>query len=124
MYMRDATQAEMYYEVHRDGTLGFGGGIKARLNNTTWTGTLTPDELKEFQRLLAAEDWFKEKPASTHAPEKHLYRVEINAPENRRKFTVKGESERLRPIQQLLAKACLRRLEDDLKILPPPSSQR
>lgn len=124
MYVRDGTGAEAHYEVGRDGSLAFGGGMAACIGKITWTGTLTAEELEQFRSLLQAQNWFDRKPASTGQPPTQMYRITINSPEVRRAFKVKGESPELEAIRELLARAALRRLEDDLRALPQPGPQR
>lgn len=124
LFVRDATQAEEFYQVTPDGTLGWAGGMYARLHSPKWTGPLTEDEIAQLRQLIAERDYFRTKPPSTEEPPKQIYRVLINSPEHRTRFVVKGHSGELEPIRALLAKASLRRLERDLNRLPPPSSQR
>lgn len=121
MYVRDATDAESYFEVDRSGTLGFGGGIKARLFQTTWAGPMKPDEIQQLRAMFEAQDWFREDPRSTDQPPEQVYRVTIDAPQRRTQFKVKGENQALAGIHQMLAKAALRRLEPTLRTLPEPS---
>jgi len=124
MFLRDATGAEALYQVHDDGTLGFGGGWRARLGSVTWTGPLTTDEITQLRDLLAQHHWFRPPPTATGQPPDQMYRVDIHSPEGRSQFRIKGEHPDLQPIQALLARAALRRLESDLERLPKPSSQR
>ncbi len=124
LYVRDASGAEMLYDVKRDGTLSFGGGMDARLGNTTWTGMMTEEEIRQLHELLSQREWFKAKLRSTDEPEGVLYRVSINAPQSRRRFTLKGEHESVKPVRELLEKVALRRLEGDLERLPKPSLER
>ena len=124
MFVRDATKSEVYYEVDEHGTLGYGGGLSARMGTAKWTGPLTPEEIQQLRDLLAQQDWFKAKPQSTLQPPEHLYRVSIAAPENSVRITVKGENEKVEPIREQLATAALRRQNEDLKQLPLPSSHR
>lgn len=121
MYVHDGTGAETYYHVQRDGSLGFGGGLKARFFQTTWADQMSSDEINQLRGLLAAQNWFRPPPESTNRPPEHVYRVVINAPENHKQFRVKGESEALRPIHNWLDAIARRRLEPELRSLPAPS---
>ena len=122
LFVRDSTGSESFYQVTPDGSLGWAGGLYARLYSPKWSGALTADEIKTLQTLLAERQYFLSKPPSSGEPEKHIYRVYVNAPEHRTRFTVKGMSPEIEPIRELLANASLRRLEDDLDRLPQPSS--
>ena len=124
MYVRDETGAESLYKVTRDGTLGFGGGLNARLDHTTWSGPLFPEELRQLHDLLAAADWFKAKPESTGQPEQKIYRISLNSKEKVRSFRLKGDHLQIKPIRDLLDTASLRRLEVDLRRLPEPNLPR
>jgi hypothetical protein len=124
LFVRDATEAEAFFQVNADGTLGWAGGIYARLHSPKWTGAMTAEEIAQLRQLINDRDFFRVRPASSEEPPKQIYRILINAPEHRARFTVKGHSPELEPIRELLAKASLRRLEDDLNRLPAPSSQR
>src|SRR5262245_28211165 len=95
MYVHDASGAETYYHVQRNGQLGFGGGLKARFFQTTWSDQMSSDDIHQLRALLEAQNWFRPPPQSTNVPPEHVYRVVINAPENRKQFRVKGESEAL-----------------------------
>jgi hypothetical protein len=121
MYVRDATGAESYYEVHRDGTLGFGGGLQARLFQTTWSGPMTAEEIAQIRAALEAQNWFRQPPRSTNQPADHIYRITIDAPERQKQFRVKGDTQALRPLHEIFSRIALRRLEPVLRGLPEPS---
>lgn len=123
LFVRDETRSESFYQVTTDGSLSWAGGMAARLHSPKWTGPMTEDEIAQLRALLAARNYFRAKPPSTQVPEDHIYRVSINSPEHRTRFTVKGMSAEIEPIRELLATASLRRLEEDLNRLPLPSSQ-
>lgn len=121
MYVRDATGAEMYYEIDRHGKLSYGGGVKARLFQTTWSDSMTSSEIAQVRSVLESQNWFRPEPESTNQPPEHVYRVTIDARERRKHFKVKGEHQALKPLHQILAKVALRRLEPTLRSLPEPS---
>lgn len=124
MFVRDGSGAESLYQVNRDGSIEFGGGMKARLDDTAWKGQLTPDEIHQLRELVESHGWYQRNPASTDQPPKMIQRVTLNSPQVRRRFRVKGESPDVAPIRELLDHAALRRLEPDLERLPQPSAQR
>jgi hypothetical protein len=124
MFVRDSTSAEAFYRVWRDGTLGFGGGMDARLERTSWTGPMSAEEIRALHRLLEVHNWYSANPVSTHAPKDQLYRITVHAPQARKRFRVKGESPDVQPIRKLLEHASLRRLEGELQRLPEPSAKR
>ncbi len=124
LMLRDETGSEALYRVDRDGNISFGGGLDARLGKTSWTGAMTDDELRELRDLLAAQDWFRQKPVATDEPRQRVYAVSLHAPENRTRFRVRGENQQLEPLRAFLHRLSLRRLEDDLNRLPQPGLQR
>ncbi len=124
MFSRDGTDAEEYFKVSPDGTLGFGGGMNARLEKISWTGPMTVEELKLLGELIATHDWCKRDWVSTRQPEKALYRMSLQTAECRRTIRVKGEHPDVDPVRDLLRKASLRRLQPDLDRLPQPSIKK
>lgn len=126
MFVRDGTGAESYYEVERDGTLRFGGGMDARLERTSWSGSMSPEEIATLERLLRLHGWYERRPASTNVPQDQVYRVKLSAPQvkglaNRTSFRLKGESPDVQPVRELLERLALRRLAPQLQRLPQPS---
>lgn len=124
LFSRDGTDAEEYFKVSQDGTIGFGGGMNARLEKISWTGPMTPEELKSLGELIASHDWCKRDWVSTRVPEKALYRISLQTDECHRTIRLKGEHPDVNPVRDLLRKAALRRLQPDLDRLPQPSIKK
>jgi hypothetical protein len=124
LFVRDGGGSEEYYTVLRDGSLGFGGGMNARIAKVTWNDALTMEEIATLRDLIRDHDWCGRKWQSTREPESQAYRVSINSPECRRSFRLKGEHPDVQPVRELLRKASLRRLKSDLDRLPKPSAER
>ena len=114
-------QLAVLYRVNRDGTLGFGGGADARNCRISWTGPMTADEIKALRSLLDRHGWFSHGPASTGEPPQREYRIKLTWEGGRRRYTVKGASPDVTPIDQLLERIARRRLDPFLDSLPRPS---
>lgn len=124
MFVRDASGAESLYQVNRDGSIEFGGGVNARLDRTTWKGQLTLDEIQRLRSLIESHGWYERNPPSTGEPPDMLYRVTINSTQARKRFKVMGESSEVAPVRDVLFHAALRRVQPDLERLPQPSVLR
>lgn len=121
MYVLEDGGSEEYFTVDRDGALGYGGGMNARLEKTVWTDHLTADEAAQLKRLIAERGWCGKDWESTDEPKKQRYRVSLNSPDCRQSFRLKGEHPDVKPVRDLLHDAALRRLKSDLDRLPSPS---
>jgi hypothetical protein len=124
MSVRDETNAERLYKIDRDGSISFGGGFRARVGTTTWTGSLSADERQEIATVINQQGWFTTPIVSTNEPKDRVYRVDIKAPPGHRRFKVVGHNERMNAVEQVLGRICLRRLEGELERLPEPGLQR
>jgi hypothetical protein len=124
MSIRDEFSQDILYRVEKDGSISFGGGIKALIDKTTWTGQMTDDERRQLHDLILQHGWFERDPVSTNDPKTRVYRIDLRGPEGHNSFKVVGQNADVQPIADLLAKICLRRLEPDLQKLPEPGPQR
>ncbi|MCZ6834883.1 MAG: hypothetical protein O7G85_03840 [Planctomycetota bacterium] len=122
MLNQDGGSAALY-TVTRDGTLGFGGGMEARNGRTSWTGSMTDDQIGEFLGILERNDWFRTKPESTGLPKGLTYRITINGSEGRNRYIVNGYSESVREVKNFLDEIASERFEPILRQLPKPGKQ-
>ena len=118
LYARDADQRQSYYELRRDGTLGWGGGRDALNQTPSWTGAMLAHEIDELLVLLEQAQWFQAKPKSTRVPEGQLYELRLTHRDNLRTRQVTGRWEAIEPIERLLYNASLRRLDPQIEALP------
>ena len=121
--LRDQDDTASYFTVDREGRLGFGGGIDARFFRTHWTGSLTNDEIDRLLALIDEHGWFEHKPRSGGVPESLKYRLEVSGPAGSRRYTWKGESPDVTPVEDLLDAAARRRFEPVLDALPQPDQR-
>jgi hypothetical protein len=117
----DETGSERLYRVAKDGTISFGGGFKARVGSTTWTGQMTEQEQRELLDVIREQEWFTREIESTGQPDDRVYRVTVNAAEGHERFKVVGCNPRVESVEAVLEQICRRRLDEDLKRLPEPS---
>jgi hypothetical protein len=111
------------YRVEIDGTLSFGGGMDAIHQRTSWTGSLTAEEIDRLWVVLEDHGWFSGdvRAASTGEPRRRQCRIRLWWPGGRRQYRIRGENPDVEPVEALLAEASRRRLGPDLEALPPPS---
>ena len=108
----------VYYRVGDDGTLGFGGGDLAFAREVGWSTPMTGPEIAELTELLETHGWFDHAPADTNEPPDHVSKVWLRSPRGFRRFTVKGMSPNVSPIEEHLAGISRRRLDPFLESLP------
>jgi hypothetical protein len=123
LYVRDASGAEEYYEVKRDGAFAFGGGMNARFQRTTWTTQLTAQE-KALRDLMVDNGWFSKAVRSTKTPPDARYTIDAKSSAGRLHKRIEGENDRVEPVRLWLRDIANRRLEIDLERQPRPSSER
>jgi hypothetical protein len=123
MYAWGAGNYAVFYVVGTDGTIGFGGGLDARVQNVSWTGTLTADEIDRLWVLLEEHGWFSGdvKAATTGDPKERQYRIQVQWPGGQRKYRIKGENPDVAPVAELLDAAARRRMDSFMETLPKPS---
>lgn len=124
LIIHDETNADVLYRVERDGSIHWGGGMKARLDKTIWTGQMTEDERRQLHELLVQHQWFDRDPVSTNEPKGRRYEVNVSGTDGSNHFRAKGANAEIEPVANLLEKICLRRLEPELKALPQPGLQK
>jgi len=122
--VRAGSGAEEYYEVERDGSFGFGGGMDARFQRITWTTQLTADEMRSLRDLMLQHGWFKGELRSTNQPKDARYTVEASCDEGSLNKRIDGENDRIEPVRQTLRQIANRRLQTDLERQPKPSVQQ
>lgn len=124
MSVRDETNSERLYKIDRSRTISFGGGFQARLGTTTWTGELTPEDRAAIASVINQQGWFTSRIESTNDPKNRVYRIDLIGPPGHERIKVVGRNDRVEPVEQVLERICLRRLDGDLQRLPEPGLQR
>lgn len=120
--MHDETADELF-EIHRDGTFRFGGGMDARLGHTSWSTRLDDADRQRLADLIDRHGWIAGNLKSTGSPESLRYRISIRTDRGSARHSLKGHHPDVEPIYQELRKISLRRLDADLQRLPEPGPQ-
>ncbi len=112
------------YRVNGSRKLGFGGGSDAFNRRISWVGTLTVEQYDELQDLLEQHGWFAGTVSTTGDPPERVTRVRLRWPNGSRQFKVKGDSQDIEPVRQMLSDAARQRLRRDLEQLPEAGEER
>ena len=119
--LRDASGAEEYYTVDRDGLLGFGGGLDARFERVSYEAMLTADDMRALQRLINEQGLLDMPLTSSHQPKDVRYSVKIRTREDSLTKNLKGENAKLEALRAQLKQFADRRLMPELERQPRPS---
>ena len=111
------------YAMTADGMLHFAGGLDAYERKFSWSGQMTEEEIERMGSFLDEQDWWHVDPASTRAPQEHVYRVKVRKPGFRRSFEVTGDGAGITPLYELLETAARRRHAEYLEMMPEPGPQ-
>lgn len=117
---------QQIYELYRvtdRGQIEFGGGMAAFNGSTTWTGTLSEQEIERFLVLLAESGWCERKPESDPTSNTRV-QVEAVCASGRRTFSVRGEPESVQRMRAFLDHIARRRFEPELDRLPEATERR
>lgn len=119
MFLRDATNAEKLFRVE-DGELHFGGGLDARLRQTTWSTPLSDHDLTAIADAIDRVGWPRTKPAFSGEPEEQFWRISVRTQRGFARFKGRGRSDAAQQVHDVLDSIALRRLDRDLERLPKP----
>ena len=122
--LRDGSGAEEYYTLERDGTFGFGGGMDARFDRTSWTTQLNAEEMQGLRDLILEQGWLKGALTSSKQPPNARYRIEMRLGQQSLLKSIKGENEHVEPVRLALRDIANRRLKPDLERLPKPNLEQ
>jgi hypothetical protein len=119
--LRDATGAQEYYTVDRDGLLGFGGGMNARFERATYTAQLSEDDMRRLREIIEAERLLDGSLASSNQPKSVYYRIKIKFGDDDLSKNIKGTNERIEGFRIVLRDLANRRLAAELERQPKAS---
>jgi hypothetical protein len=122
--LRDASGAEEFYTVNRDGAFGFGGGMDARFERVTWNTELTAEEMQTLRDLIVSNGWFSNSLHSTKQPKEARYSIEAKSSDGSVHKRIEGENDRVEPVRLWLRDVANRRLQIDLERQPRASVER
>ncbi len=119
--LRDASGAEEFYTVDTDGMLGFGGGMDARFERTSYTAVLDAADMQRLAEIVTKHRLVDQRLESTNLPEGVRYRVRIRNDDGSVNRTIKGENPRIEALRAVLREFANRRLFPELERQPKPS---
>jgi len=114
--------AAALYDVARDGTLGFGGGIDARIDAIAWTGAMSAEEIADLRAALEAQQWFDPPPKGDGNPETLSYQVDLRGPSGRARFRATGRCPPVEAVLAVLDRIARKRFDPYLQTLPQPDN--
>lgn len=119
----DGTGVDEYYALGRDGVFGFGGGMDARFERTSWTTTLEVVEMNSLRDAIMRERWLEDELRSTNQPRETRYTISVKCDGRSVSARVRGRNERIEPVRDVLKDIANRRLQEDLDRQPRPSAE-
>ena len=122
-FARPDTRQYEWFVVGADGSLGYGGGMKAFERQVEWRGALTPDEASRLRGIIDAAGWMTAKDPSLKAGTTPLAEVVLRAGGKERAFDVAGPSAPVDRAVELLSKAATRRFDAFMERLPEAGPQ-
>ena len=122
-YGRADTRQYEYFRVSIDGTLSYGGGMKAFDRQFEWNGALTPEEAKRVRAIVDAAKWLTAEDPSLHTAEVPLAEIAVSNGDKDRNFNIQGPNEAVVQLAEVLSKAAQRRFERFMQRLPDAGTQ-
>lgn len=122
-YAQIESRQYQLFEVDRDGSFRYGGGMVAFNRHTDWAGTLTPDEARAIRTMVDDAGWLTaEKPSQTTA-DTPLAELALYADGKTRNVEIRGPDPRVTAFVDALQKIANQRFERFLQRLPEAGSQ-
>ena len=122
-YCRADTRQYENFRVSVDGTLSYGGGMKAFDRQFEWNGALTPEEAKRVRAIVDAAKWLTAEDPALHTAEVPLAEITVSNGEKDRNFNIQGPNEAVVQLAEVLSKAAQRRFERFMQRLPDAGTQ-
>lgn len=112
-----------YYNVKKDGTIGFAGGVEAKRGDIEWTDALTDEERNRIVSMVESFGWLEREPASSAINPEHRYELLVRQGSKRSHVIVRGDHPQLVEMSALLEQICSRRFDEFIDRLPQPGMQ-
>ena len=122
-YCRADTRQYENFRVSVDGTLSYGGGMKALDRQFEWNGALTPEEAKRVRAIVDAAKWLTAEDPALHTAEVPLAEITVSNGEKDRNFNIQGPNEAVVQLAEVLSKAAQRRFDRFMQRLPDAGTQ-
>ena len=122
-YCRADTRQYENFRVSVDGTLSYGGGMKAFDRQFEWNGALTPEEAKRVRAIVDAAKWLTAEDPALHTAEVPLAEIAVSNGDKDRHFNIQGPNEAVVQLAEVLSKAAQRRFDRFMQRLPDAGTQ-
>ena len=122
-FARPESRRYEWFVVGADGSLGYGGGMKAFDRQVEWRGALTPEEASGLRSIIDAAGWMTSKDPSRSDGSTPLAEIVLRAGGKERAFDVAGPSAPVDRAVELLSKAAARRFDAFMQRLPDAGPQ-
>lgn len=122
-YARTDTRQYEYFVVGEDGSLAFGGGMKAFDRETEWKGRLTDDEGARLRAVVGAAKWLESEDPARKTAETPIAEFVLRSGGSERKFAIQGPDEAVLQVVEVLSKASARRFDRYMQRLPDAGVQ-
>lgn len=122
-FARPESRRYEWFVVGTDGSLGYGGGMKAFDRQVEWRGALTPEEAAGLRSIIDAAGWLTAKDPSRSDGATPLAEFVLRAGGKERAFDVAGPSAPVDRAVELLSKAASRRFDAFMQRLPDAGPQ-
>ncbi len=122
-FARPESRRYEWFVVGADGSLGYGGGMKAFDRQVEWRGALTPEEATGLRAIVDAAGWMTAKDPSCAGGATPVAEIVLRAGGKERAFDVSGPSAPVDRAVELLSKAATRRFDAFMQRLPEAGPQ-
>jgi hypothetical protein len=122
-FARPESRRYEWFVVGADGSLGYGGGMKAFDRQVEWRGALTPEEATGLRSIIDAAGWMTAKDPSRSDGSTPLAEIVLRAGGKERAFDIAGPSAPVDRAVELLSKAATRRFDSFMQRLPDAGRQ-
>lgn len=122
-YAQIESRQYQLFEVSRDGSFNYGGGMEAFNRKTDWSGKLTPDEARAIRAAVDAAGWMTVPNASSGTAESPLAEFQLFADGKTRSFEIRGVDPAVTGLVDMMQKIANQRFERFLQRLPEAGSQ-
>ena len=123
-FARTESRQYEYFVVGADGSLSYGGGMRAFERQTEWTGRLTEDEGTRLRAIVDAAGWLTAAEPSVERAASPIAEMVFVVPGGEREVRVAGADQAVDRAVELLGAAAKRRFDRFMQRLPEAGVQK
>lgn len=112
------------YTLERDGTFMFAGGADARDERTSWTTTLSAEQVEPLVTAIEQTGWLEREPEGDRSDRSIVWEVHVSDSEHKRKFKAYGNRPEAQALYERLDAIARTRFDDYLETFPRPGPQK